>query len=166
MSPLDVPYEPTTHLTSMTHICIYRGEPFQDASGEHILQNSMGARWQSSTIVCNEVQTLFAKTIDTALQEGLQEFRLLLGAKGGRGGSPRPIRVETTTGKPALLKPGGQAELASPIVTRSSENPQQYEIAISAKKDLGRVAAQIREHIRTSIWPRSSRCSRRKPRWR
>jgi hypothetical protein len=130
----------------MPHICIYRGEPFQDASGEHILQNSMGARWQSSTIVCNEVQTLFANTIDTALQEGLQEPRLLLGAKGGRGGDPRAIRVETTTGKPALLMPGGEAKLASPIVTRSSEVPEQFQIAISEKNDVGRVAAQIREH--------------------
>jgi hypothetical protein len=130
----------------MTHICIYRREPFQDASGEHILQNSMGARWRSSTIVCNEVQTLFAKTIDTALQEGLQEFRLLLGAKGGRRGDPKAIRVKTTTGKPALLMPGGHAKLASPVVTRSSEVPDQFRIAIPEKKDAGRVAAQIREH--------------------
>jgi hypothetical protein len=137
---------PESRLASMTYTCIYRLEPFEAASGEHILQNSMGARWQSSTIVCNEVQTLFANTLDTALQEGFQEFRLLLGSKGGRRGDPKPIRVKTTTGKPALLIPGGQAKLASPVVTRSSENLEQFQIEISAKKDLGWVAAQIREH--------------------
>ncbi len=34
---------PESRLASMTYTCIYRKEPFEAASGEHILQNSMGA---------------------------------------------------------------------------------------------------------------------------
>lgn len=72
----------------MTHICIYRQQQFETASGEHILQNSMGARWQSNTIVCDEVQRDFATTIDTALEKGFQEFRLLLGSTAAAAATP------------------------------------------------------------------------------
>jgi hypothetical protein len=125
--------------------CIYSGRPFEVATREHILQNFLGARWQSPHIVCNEVQQAFSTTIDTALEKGLQEYRLLLGSEGGRGGAPRPLRVGTTTGKAALLQPGGFAKLAEPRVIPVAGNPEEFQVEMSSPAEAGWVAAKIRE---------------------
>jgi hypothetical protein len=128
-------------------ICIYTRHPFETATREHILQNFLGARWDSPEISCSEVQQSFATTIDKALEIGFQEYRLLLGSAGGRGGLPRPLKVETTTGKSVLLQPGGFAKLAEPKVTPSPGNPEEFQIAISSAANAGWVAAKIREHF-------------------
>lgn len=65
--------------------CIYSLEDFDEAAGEHILQNFLGARWTSKRISSDPVQDLFGRTIDVALEKGLREIRNLLGTRGGRG---------------------------------------------------------------------------------
>jgi len=65
--------------------CIYSKAEFDQASKEHILQNFLGARWTSPTIVCDELQSIFAKDLDKPLEEGLKPIRNLLGTLGGRG---------------------------------------------------------------------------------
>lgn len=131
----------------MMHTCIYRRVKFKTATREHILQNFLGARWASNEIVSSEVQQAFSTTIDKALELGLQEYRLLLGSEGGRGGAARPLKVKTTTGKSALLQPGGSAKLAEPSVTPNPENPEEFQIAISSASDVRWAAAKIREHF-------------------
>ena len=129
------------------YTCIYTRRQFETATREHILQNFLGARWDSPQIVSNEVQQAFAINIDKALETGLQEYRLLLGSEGGRGGLPRPLKVETTTGKSALLQPGGFAKLAEPKVTPNPGNPEEFQVAISSAADVGWAAAKIRDHF-------------------
>jgi hypothetical protein len=131
----------------MTHACIYTRIPFESATREHILQNFLGARWDSNEIVSSDVQQTFSTTIDKALELGFQEYRLLIGSKGGRGGEPRPLKVETTTGKSALLQPGGFAKLAEPKVTPNPNNPEEFQVAISSASDAGWAAAKIREYF-------------------
>ncbi|MGO9994576.1 MAG: hypothetical protein ACLPTF_18955 [Steroidobacteraceae bacterium] len=128
-------------------VCIYTRREFETATREHILQNFLGARRDSPEIACSEIQQLFATTIDKALEIGFQEYRLLLGSEGGRGGLPRPLKVETTTGKSALLQPGGFAKLAEPKVVPNPRNPEEFQIAISSIADVGWAAAKIREHF-------------------
>jgi len=52
------------------HTCIYTRTNFASSTGEHILQNFLGARWTSNSIVCNEAQIKFGKTIDSAFEVG------------------------------------------------------------------------------------------------
>ncbi len=99
------------------HTCIYTRVEFETSSGEHILQNFLGARWTDSTIACNEVQKTFGDTIDSAFAESLNGFRTLLGTPGGRGGAPPPIKnVKDQQGNTYHLSSGGQPELARPVV--------------------------------------------------
>nr|WP_320113811.1 hypothetical protein [uncultured Desulfuromonas sp.] len=99
------------------HICIYTKKQFEDAAGEHILQNFLGARWTDSTIMCNSIQQLFGETIDREFSRSLDGFRTVLGTKGGRGGPPPPIKnVQDQKGNIYHLTAGGQAEIAKPIV--------------------------------------------------
>jgi hypothetical protein len=97
--------------------CIYTGTEFSQASGEHVLQNFLGARWTSNRIVCNEAQELFGRTIDAELEKGLREFRVLLGTKGGRR-DPGPAlkRVLGSKGTTFHLLPGGTPVLAKPVI--------------------------------------------------
>jgi hypothetical protein len=131
------------------YTCIYSRRRFEVATREHILQNHLGARWESPHIVCNEVQQEFSTTIDTALETGFQEYRLLLGSIGGRGGAPRSLRVDTTTGKAMLLQPGGFAKLAEPSVTTVAGNPEEFRVEMSSPADVGWVAAKIRDQFPT-----------------
>lgn len=97
--------------------CIYTKAEFETSTGEHILQNFLGARWTDSTIVCNEVQKDFGDTIDSAFAESLNGFRTLLGTLGGRGGPPPSIKnVKDQQGNTYRLSSGGQPELARPVV--------------------------------------------------
>jgi len=99
------------------HTCIYTHNEFESATGEHILQNFLGARWTDSTIACNEIQKLFGETIDSAFAVSLNGFRTLLGTLGGRGGSPPSIKnVSDQQGKIYHLTAGGQPSLARPVV--------------------------------------------------
>ena len=114
------------------YTCIYSRNQFESANREHILQNSLGARWESPEIVSNEVQQEFSETIDKALEIGLKECRVLLGSEGGRGGAPRALKVETTEGRTVLVGPGGVARLAEPRVIAVPGNPDSFQIEMSS----------------------------------
>jgi hypothetical protein len=127
------------------YTCIYSRRPFESATREHILQNFLGARWDSPEIVCNEVQQQFSTSIDKALETGLKEHRILLGSEGGRGGEPRSLRVETTAGRTVLVQPGGAAKLAEPRVSRDPGKPDSWHVEVSSARDAGWVAKKIRD---------------------
>lgn len=97
--------------------CIYSLAKFESANGEHILQNSFGARWRSNSIVCNELQDEFSRTIDLALEKGLRPIRSLLGTCGGRG-EPAPTikNLQASSGDVYNLEPGFRARLRKPVV--------------------------------------------------
>lgn len=59
-------------------ICIYTKIKFSDANATHILPRFLGSDWQSRDIACNEVQELFSRTIDVALEVALGDVRNLI----------------------------------------------------------------------------------------
>lgn len=123
--------------------CIYSGEEFEDATKEHILQNFLGARWTDATIVCNEVQQEFGHTIDPGFEEGLKSLRTLLGVKGGRGGSPPPIkRAKSESGNEFHIAPGGKPKIASPII---SEDAISISIQVANEDQLSWAIHQLNE---------------------
>ncbi len=126
--------------------CIYTKEEFEEAKGEHVLQNFLGARWTSKTIVANNPQDYFGKTIDSDLEKGLKVIRNLIGSKGGRGGSGPDLKhICSTGGNKYHLKPGGIPEIAEPIITErkgNSSNPS-VNVKISSIKQLEWAINQI-----------------------
>lgn len=127
------------------YTCIYTRRQFASANREHILQNFLGARWESSEIVCDDVQQQFSTSIDKALESGFKEYRVLLGSQGGRGGEPRSLKVETTSGRTVLVQAGGSAKLAEPRVTAVPGSPGSFHVEISSAADAGWAAQKIRE---------------------
>lgn len=97
--------------------CIYTLREFESADGEHVLQNFLGARWTSPTIVCNEQQAIFGTTIDSALEKALKPIRGLFGTRGGRG-EPGPVLRKLQGSDKELydLEPGFRVRLNKPIV--------------------------------------------------
>jgi len=96
--------------------CIYTGEAFEDSPGEHILQNSFGARWASKKIVSANAQQIFGGGIDVAVDRAFQPFRNLIDADGGRGNPAPHLKVEDIDGRKIRLLPGGQPEIHEPEV--------------------------------------------------
>lgn len=131
-------------------ICIYTKNEFHSADGEHILQNFLGARWVSSDIACNEVQILFGKTIDSALEQGLRSFRNLLGTKGGRGGEGPDLKnVQDSNGNKYHLLPSGIPHLAEPIIITQHLEDRRYtaHVKLGDKKQLGWAIAKLRNQF-------------------
>jgi len=97
--------------------CIYTLREFESADGEHVLQNFLGARWTSPTIVCNEQQAIFGTTIDSALEKALKPIRRLFGTRSGRG-KPAPVLRKLQGSDKELydLEPGFRVRLNRPIV--------------------------------------------------
>ncbi len=82
------------------------------------MQNFLGARWTSGRIVSDKVQDQFGKTIDVALERGLQPVRNLFGTRGGRGNSgPTLKKVSLATGGAIDLEPGARPRLREPRVS-------------------------------------------------
>lgn len=128
--------------------CIYTLKDFDDASGEHILQNFLGARWTSEQISCNEIQDSFGSTIDTALENGLKQFRVILGHRGGRGGAgPTLKNVSTTTGEKVHISPGGRPNLAEPTVSVKPNTDGTYCVSaiLGIEKHLGWALNKLRQ---------------------
>jgi hypothetical protein len=127
--------------------CIYTKKPFEKAAREHVLQNFLGARWTSDSIVCDEVQATFGKTIDAAFEKGLRPVRNLLGTKGGRGGdAPTLRRLNTASGETIDLEPGGKPRLARPIVDAKKLAPGKgwsVSIQLGHKDQAGWVLADL-----------------------
>jgi len=100
--------------------CIYCGVVFSTAKAEHILHNSLGARWTSSQIVCDQHQTLFGQTIDLELHKQTMVFRNLFDHKSGRRNpAPTLINLETDEGKLVNLEPGGVLRIQRPEIVIS-----------------------------------------------
>jgi len=133
--------------------CIYTKNEFAIADGEHILQNFLGARWVSNDISCNEAQSLFGATIDSALEQGLQPFRNLLGTKSGRGGNGPDLKnVNDTRGNKYHLRPGGVPHLAQPMIATNKlgDGTHVAHITLGNMKQLGWAIAQLREQFPTA----------------
>lgn len=135
--------------------CIYSKKEFSISDQEHVLQNFLGARWVSSKIACNEVQALFGKTIDSALEKGLREFRNILGVKAGRGGDgPSLKNVEGSQGNKYHLLPGGVPYLAQPVITANDRNDGVREIftKIGDMNQLNWALAELRNRYPVANW--------------
>lgn len=135
--------------------CIYTKMEFEAADGEHVLQNFLGARWVSHDIACNEVQKKFGETIDSALEEGLRQFRNLLGTKGGRGGEGPDLKnVEDSGGNRYHLQPGGTPYLAEPIiVTRElPDGTHAVQAKLGDMQQLGWAIAKLRDQFPDAKW--------------
>lgn len=135
--------------------CIYTKEQFDAADGEHILQNFLGARWISHDISCNKVQSMFGETIDCALEEGLRQFRNLLGTKGGRGGEGPDVKnVEDSDGNKYHMQPGGTPYLAEPkIITKELEDGTHVvQAKLGDMKQLGWAIAKLKNKFPTVTW--------------
>lgn len=128
--------------------CIYSLEEFDDAAGEHILQNFLGARWTSKRISCDSVQELFGRTIDVALEKGLREIRNLLGTRGGRGESGPILRnLVGSSGNKYHIQPGGIPQIARPILSAPTVAGDAFnvDIALGDERQLGWAQAQLRD---------------------
>lgn len=120
--------------------CIYSKTSFENASAEHILQNFLGTRWTDSTIMCDAIQQTFGDTIDREFSRSLDGFRTVLGTKGGRGGTPPPIKnVQDQNGNNYHLTAGGQPEIAKPIikVNRREDGSSDVRITLGHKNQWG-----------------------------
>jgi hypothetical protein len=131
--------------------CIYTKKPFEKAAREHVLQNFLGARWTSDSIVCDEVQGAFGKTIDAAFEKGLRPVRNLLGTKGGRGGEPPTLKsLSTASGETIDLEPGGKPRLARPVVDakkHASGEGYRVNIQLGHPDQAGWALAELRKLI-------------------
>lgn len=135
--------------------CIYTKNEFSAADGEHILQNFLGARWVSNDISCNEVQALFGETIDSALEQGLRQFRNLLGTKGGRGGDGPDLKnVEDSKGNKYHIQPGGVPHLAQPIIATNQLEDGSHVVhaKLGDMKQLGWAIAKLRNQFPNASW--------------
>lgn len=113
------------------YICIYKKTKFSTSTGEHILQNSLGPRWTSKSIVCNEAQEEFGKEIDVEIAKVFEPMRSLLNVKTGRGTAPPSLKkVKTESGLEYHLKPSGIAKLAEPVVDFVSRDADTRELRI------------------------------------
>lgn len=128
--------------------CIYTGVDFAESDGEHVLQNSLGARWTSREISSNGVQKLFGAGIDIAIEQGLKEMRNALGTKGGRGNQSSPLKnVPGLSGAKYHLPPGSAPVLSEPIVEIRPlpDGTFEVEAKMASRNQLGWVIAKIKE---------------------
>jgi hypothetical protein len=128
--------------------CIYTKNDFSIASGEHILQNFLGARWTSTEISSNEAQKQFGETIDVALEQGLKEIRNLLGTKGGRGGpGPSLKNISGTSGVNYTVLPGGAPTIAAPFIKTKllPDGKHEIQVVMGDQNQLGWALAKISE---------------------
>jgi len=130
--------------------CIYSKEKFGNASSEHILQNFLGARWTSNTIATNAVQEKFGKTIDVALEQGLQSIRNLFGTKGGRGAiGPSLKNIESSQGGKYHVEPGGKPKLAEPFIksTPLESGGHEVQVKLGSMNQLEWAIAKIKQQF-------------------
>src|SRR5690606_25899352 len=100
------------------NVCIYTGELFETATHEHILQASLGTRWNCNTLICDRVQTHIARDIDCAVADAALELRTLFGTKNGRGQEPPTLKsVKSSDGSTYHVKPGMQPVMTEPTYT-------------------------------------------------
>ncbi len=128
--------------------CIYSKEQFQTASGEHILQNSFGVRWTSSTIVCDRVQAYFGRTIDSEIDKHFREIRNLLRINSGRRDPAPTIKgLKTADGQVIDLEPGGKPRFSRPNVECKQTEDGKYlvQIQLGHRGQLGWALHELRK---------------------
>lgn len=119
--------------------CIYCGSEFKSANGEHILQNSLGARWTSEIVVCNNCQKDFGDTIDPAVAEGFAWLRNVFDVFTGRGKRASTIKkLPTASGRVVDLAPGGVPRLNQPHIGIEEVSPD---------KAIGHLSASNRQQL-------------------
>lgn len=137
--------------------CIYSKSEFDQADGEHILQNFLGARWTNSTIVCNEVQKTFGESIDAEFAEAFKALRTILGTKSGRRDDPPILKgLETTDGQKIDMLPGGQPRLAKPHIKCENKSTEEVKISVSlgSEAQAGWAIAELKKQFpKISITP-------------
>ncbi len=100
------------------NVCIYTGKPCEQISYEHIIQASLGARWESNKIICEDMQRQFSGAIDTAVADAVSHLRTFFGTKNGRRVAPATIKdVVGGDGKKYHLQPGMQLVQVEPSYT-------------------------------------------------
>jgi hypothetical protein len=132
------------------HICIYTKNEFYQSDKEHILQNFLGARWCSNKISCNEVQSIFGRTIDCALEERLKVIRTLFGTKGGRGGESQNLKnIKDKKGNKYHIKPGGVPCIPEPIIQKRpiKDSAHLVQVSLGHKKQLEWAVDKLRKQF-------------------
>ena len=130
--------------------CIYTKRQFDKAAGEHILQNALGAKRTSDQIVCDEVQSAFAKGIDLAVAEEMNPFRNLIDGLTGRGHCAPPIKgVKGSNGAEYELNHGGVPFLLKPHIISVSESPdgsvKEVHVMVRDTSEVPRAKAMVRK---------------------
>jgi hypothetical protein len=130
--------------------CIYCTNTFATAGREHVLQNFLGARWDTPLIACNDCQDYFSHTIDLAFERGLKLIRNLLATRGGRKGEAPPLkRVSTSAGETVDIAPGWKPSLSEPEVeiTRRPDGRHDVKIRMSRPEQLSWALAKLRKEL-------------------
>ncbi len=130
--------------------CIYCTNKFEKANREHVLQNFLGARWDTPLIACNDCQQYFSESVDVAFERGLKPVRNLLGTRGGRKGEAPPLkRVSTSAGETVDLAPGLKPSLSEPEVTVTPRPDGRHDVKIrlSRPEQLGWALAMVRKKL-------------------
>ena len=135
--------------------CIYKGTSFEESTYEHILQASFGGRWQSNTLICQQMQDLFSGVIDNAVADQISNLRSLFNTKNGRGRQPAPIKnVLSLGGKVYDLQPGMQPSLSkgSYELKENPDGPTGVAFLLTDEKQLPEVRARfLRENPTLSL---------------
>ena len=119
--------------------CIYCLSDFDSASGEHILQNSLGARWTSDTISCDACQKEFGDTVDVAVGEAFAWLRNLFDIDSGRRKRAATIKkLPTPSGRAVNLEPGAVPRLNQPLIEIEE---------LSAEKAVDHISAHNRQQL-------------------
>lgn len=138
--------------------CIYSLTDQESSTGEHILQNFLGARRTSCEIVSNDLQKVFGEGIDLDFARTMQVIQNLIGTKGGRGGEAPTLRGRTTSaGQRVNLLPGGHVQMAEPVLVEVDlpNGQKQMKVTVSNEKQLDWAIAQIKEKYPKTVIDRN-----------
>lgn len=131
--------------------CIYSRRTFVSASGEHILQNSFGARWRSTRIVCDDVQQEFGRTIDAEIDQHFRVLRSLLNVESGRKDPAPTIKgLKTQDGLQTVdIEPGGRPRLNRPnvIVKPLPDGRHEIHFQLGTKDHLGWAIHELKKQF-------------------
>ncbi len=143
----------------MAFRCIYSLMEQETSTGEHILQNFLGAKRTSKEIVSNELQKAFGEGIDLDFARALQVIHNLIGTQGGRGGDAPTLRgLSTSGGQKVNLLPGGRVQMAAPVLVEVDlpDGQKQMKVTVANEKQLDWAIAQIKEKYPKTVIDRDA----------
>lgn len=131
------------------HRCIYCLDEFQGAPQEHVIQAFLGARWKAGGLICESCQAAFGRGIDTALEEGLRPFRVLLGTQGDHGGTGKPLEnLKVTSGETIDLGPGGEPKIVRPFAQVIEQDGKRHvHIRVGREQDIDWALHEVKKEI-------------------